>query len=212
MNKIHIITVKEREKEYNLVKSFWESYGWEVITEYNDNTKPSIGRNRILRKFYDSNDDWVCISDDDIVLMTEEEFKKHGSVKAQVGEVDYPKLNYRQFLTNNEQIFNNVDLPITFSPSRSVNLAGRWEMVRLAKQYNGSQIFNNHWVFERFPKPAGMFFHQNTKKKFNKEFFSNESLDGLGDWLWGMNQIQAGFVVGQLTNIVYKEISKNRSK
>ena len=64
---------------------------------------------------------------------------------------------------------NNEDLPISFSPVRSVNLAGRWNMVSLAKQYNASDLFNDNWVFERFPKTAAIVFHQNTKKKYNKD-------------------------------------------
>ena len=211
MNTVHIVTIKDREDVFTKTKEFWESYNWKVIPIYNENQHPCIARNKLLRNFYDSNDDWICIADDDLVLMTEKEFKELGSVKALVGEVDYPKLNYREFLKNNEQLFNNTDLPISFSPTRSVNLAGRWSMVRLAKQYNrwpDSQIFNNYWVFERFPKAAAIFFHQNIKKKFNKEFFQDESLDGLQDWSWAMDQIEAGFAVGQLTNIIYKEISK----
>ena len=81
-------------------------------------------------------------------------------------------------------------------------------MVSLAKQYNASDLFNTNWVFERFPKTAAIVFHQNTKKKYNKEFFYNESLEGLEDWVWAMDQIQAGFTPGQLTNIIYREISK----
>ena len=150
------------------------------------------------------------MSDDDILLYNEEEFKNHPGVKAVVDEPVYPNFNDKQFLTNNENLFNNEDLPISFSPTRSVNLAGRWEMVRLSKLYRDyfDMLYNNNWVFERFPKTAALFFHQNTKKKFNKEFFFNESLDGLEDWPWAWDQIQAGFAVGQLTNIIYKEISK----
>ena len=38
MNKIHIITVKPREEVFVKTREFWESYGWEVIPTYNDNT------------------------------------------------------------------------------------------------------------------------------------------------------------------------------
>lgn len=207
MNKIHILTINDRKEVFEITKNFWESHGWEVIPEYNDNTKPAVGRNRILKKFYESDEDWIAMSDDDIILVDEKEFKEHGSIKALVGEVDYPKLNYRNFLTNNEKLFNNEDLPITFSFGRSVNLAGRWNMVSLAKQYNESDLFNNNWVFERFPKTAAIVFHQNTKKKYNKEFFYNESLEGLEDWVWAMDQIEAGYTPAQLTNICYSECS-----
>ena len=104
MHTIHILTIKEREEEYNQVKSFWEGHGWKVIPFYNDGKKPAIGRNQILKNFYESNDDWICISDDDLILVDEKEFREHGSIKALVGEVDYPKLNYRNFLINNEQM------------------------------------------------------------------------------------------------------------
>ena len=211
MNTVQLITTKAREEVFVKTKEFWESYDWKVIPIYNDKQHPSKARNKLLRNFYDSNEDWICIADDDQVLMTEEEFKDFGAVRTIVGEVDYPKLNYRQFLTNNEQIFNNENLPISFGPSSCVNLAGRWNMVRLAKQYNDSQIFNDNWVFERFAKVAYILFQQNTKKKFNKEFFQDTSIGGLEDWEFSMQQIDNGFATARLDNIICKEISKRTS-
>ena len=207
MNKIHIITVKPREEVFVKTREFWESYGWEVIPTYNDNTHPSLGRNKLLRKFYDSNDDWLCIADDDIILVSEEEFREHGSVKAIHGEINYPRLNYREFLTNNEQLFNNKTLPTCFGAVSSVNLAGRWNMVNLAKQYNNSQVFDNHWVFERSIKLAGICFIQNIKKKYDKEFFQDENIPAAEDWEFAMQLIDNGFSTALLNNIQFKENS-----
>ena len=84
-------------------------------------------------------------------------------------------------------------------------------MVKLAKHYNrwpDSQIFNNYWVFERFAKVHGIFFQQNTKKKFNKEFFQDTDIGGLEDWEFSMQQLDSGFTTARLENIIFKEISK----
>ena len=93
MNEIHILTIKSREEVFEKSKNFWESYGWKVIPTYNDGEHPSVGRNKILRKFYDSNDDWICVADDDIVLLNQDEFDNHPNVKYLEG-VKFPTLNY----------------------------------------------------------------------------------------------------------------------
>ena len=54
-----MITIKDRADIFEQSKLWWESFGWEVIPVYNDDNSPAVGRNKILRKFYDSNDDWV---------------------------------------------------------------------------------------------------------------------------------------------------------
>ena len=209
MKKIHILTINDRKEVFEITKNFWESHGWEVIPEYNDNTKPAIGRNRILKKFYESDDDWIAMADDDVILTDEEFFINNGTVKATVDEIEYPKLNLNTFLSDNENIFNSPNLPTTFSAIRLVNMTGRFELTRLAKDYSlNKDLYDNNWVFERQSKIAGVIFHQNTKKKFNKEFFFDENLEAAEDWEWCFRQIDEGFSIGQLVNILYREVSK----
>ena len=167
MNEIHILTIKSREEVFEKSKNFWESYGWKVIPTYNDGEHPSVGRNKILRKFYDSNDDWICVADDDIVLLNQDEFDNHPNVKYLEG-VKFPTLNYIDFLTNNERLFESEFLPTSFCPTNPVGVEGMWVCQRLSKVYGE---YKRHWVFERLTNLSCMFFHRNTKKLYDKEFF-----------------------------------------
>ena len=212
MNKVHIITIKNRADIFEQSKLWWESFGWEVIPVYNDNNGPAVGRNKVLREFYDSNDDWVCIADDDAVLLTEDVFKsryvnsglkKHLNLK---DDLTFPNLDYKHFLTNNEKIFENKLLPTTFSAVRQIGQAGRFEVIKLLENIN-NEVFKNNWIFERNPKLAHLYFHQNTKKKYNKEFYQNEELPCCEDWEWSIRQINAGLTTATLTNIIADQIA-----
>jgi|TARA_Y100000310_G_scaffold204791_1_gene205039 hypothetical protein len=215
LNKIHIITIKDRVDIFEKSKVWWESFGWEVIPVYNDGNGIGVGRNKVLRKFYDSNDDWVCIADDDAILLTEDIFKSryvNSGLKSHLNlseDLTFPKLDYKHFLTNNEKLFKNKYLPTTFTAIRQIGLQGRFEIIDLLKNIN-NDVYKNNWIFHRAPKVFGtLCFHQNTKKKYNKEFYqkNRKELPSLQDWEWSIQQINAGLTTAVLTNIIINDIT-----
>lgn len=64
---IHILTTTNSKRLPDTVK-FWHEHGWQVRPHYNDGLFPSYGRNHILQRFYDSDEEWMCMCDDDITL------------------------------------------------------------------------------------------------------------------------------------------------
>tara|TARA_Y100000034_G_scaffold29616_1_gene35925 strand:+ start:2525 stop:3442 length:918 start_codon:yes stop_codon:yes gene_type:complete len=215
MNKIHIITIKDRSELFDQVKEWWEKHNWIVEPIYNDGQLPRVGWNKALRKFYDSNEDWVCIADDDIILLDEDGFKDrlvkmmtpHFNLSDDLG---YPDLNYREFLSNNEELFNNEFLPTSFEPIHQMGPDGRFEIIRLLKTLDSDMsTYNDNWVFVRHAKISKIRFHRNTKKMYNKEFFwkTITELTSLSDWDWTFQQLDAGLTTGRLTNIISDEIS-----
>ena len=69
-NRIDLLTCKGRPKITNRTVSWWQSYGWEVITWDNTGSLPAVGRNRILDDYAKSNKDVLIMADDDITLYT----------------------------------------------------------------------------------------------------------------------------------------------
>lgn len=205
MNKIHLLTTKSRKDVCEETISIWESYGWEIDITYNDNKHPSFGRNKILRKFYDSNEDWLCMADDDVYILNEEQFKNHGNVKF-LGDVDLPKLNYKKFLTDNDEIFNYEYAPTAFMGTHINKIGGMFTSKRLRDAYLTPE-YDNNWVFERVYKFAQLYFIQNIKKKYNKEIFQDTTLEAAEDWDFAMQLVDKGFTTAWLTNIIQAEVT-----
>jgi|2_EtaG_2_1085320.scaffolds.fasta_scaffold40950_2 hypothetical protein len=119
----------------------WQKQGWEVVVEWNDGQHLVAARNRILKRFYESNDKWCAMADDDCIL-------------------DEHKGDVTEFIQNPIDVLNKCPPHIsTVIPMNPIHQ-------RIAYTHR-QPIYKTHWRFERDTMPhCKIAFHRQTGKHF----------------------------------------------
>jgi hypothetical protein len=179
--KIYILATKQRSAITEYSVEYWRSIGWQPIVEYNDDQLPAIGRNRILKKFYDSLDPWLALADDDITLWNDK------------------CKNFSEFISDPISVLEKTpDYISTVVPINPYSF-------RVTSTHL-DPIYNTHWRYDRdFVIPGKITFHRNTGFKF----FQLTHLPALEDQEWAFQQLKAGFITARLNNIVLREKGKS---
>ena len=134
MMRVDILTTRDRDTA--VVNDFWTSHGWTPV--YHDNTgqPPGAGRNLILKEFYASGREWICIADDDIVF-------------------DTARGQAQQFLAQPSALLDKISSEIT-SFGVMNNIHHRVDITL------NNPVVNHNWVFLRNYWIGCLMFHRNT--------------------------------------------------
>lgn len=132
--RVDILTTSDRNTA--VVNDFWTSHGWTPV--YHDNTgqPPGAGRNQILKEFYASGREWICIADDDIVF-------------------DTARGQAQQFLAQPSALLDKISSEIT-SFGVMNNIHHRVDITL------NNPVVNHNWVFLRNYWIGCLMFHRNT--------------------------------------------------
>lgn len=172
--KINILSISTSTR-VKQTQTFFENENWNVSIYNNDNKFPSYGRNNILEEFYNSNDEWCCICDDDITLHKGR------------NETDY-------FLANTETFLQMVPKCIT----TFWGLNGILDATNIIQK---GDKHTKHWSFKREWNGGKMIFVRNTGKKY----YQRTDLDYAEDAEFMCQQLADGLWTGKLENIVLRE-------
>lgn len=179
---IHILTTTNRADILKQNLNFWQEIGWQTHIEYNDNCLPALGRNRILKQFYNSDQEWLCMADDDTILSN-----KWGS--------------FAEFIRNPLDVL--AQLPKCVSTVIPMNPIWLRPAVTLKQP-----IYQTHWRFERdFTVTGKLVFHRRT----SHQFYQRLDLDAWEDAEWAFQQLVVGYHCVRLNNIVLREITGKSS-
>jgi len=171
---IHILCTKQRQSQ----ATWWKEQGYTVQEHFNDGKLPSQGRNKILEDFYNGNEEWICICDDDVVLDTK------------WGNTDYFLKNSPALLQRIPQYINIV---VPLNPT----------VIRLNNTLT-QPVYQTHWRLERETFPTGKIIWHRRSKHIKQ----HESIPALSDSIWGFDHWLNGGCCMRLNNIVLKETSK----
>ena len=205
LNKIHIVTIDSRKEIFEQTKSWWESHGWEVISLNNTDTLLAEGRNKFLKEFYKSDDDWIIISDDDLILWED-------GMKI-VGFPDWDRTNSinttETFLTDNSTFFNNIpDQTVLVTPARGISFspATRFDIWSYRYLYNNDYC-KDSWMLVHTKEIAGIMMMKNTKKHLDKEFYQDAVIPSLEDLEFAIQILDAGYNTAAVINIAYNSLT-----
>lgn len=179
---VNVLAVKNRttkrtkENITDRTVAWWEGKGFNVHVEYNDGQLPAYGRNRILQKFYASNEPWLCMIDDDITL-------------------DETRGDYAEFLSDPVSVLSKT--PEHISSVHALNNIH----IRVDYTYK-DPIYKTHWRFERDFNMSKIVFHKRT----GNEWYQRTDIPALEDYDWAFQQLKDGYVCSRLNNIVLKEM------
>jgi len=148
----------------------------------------AAARNEILSNFYETNEDWCAIFDNDIGVYHD----------------DKDRLDTKEFIANPlallEQLTGKVGAFAPFHPQHTP-----YDCLRSGGDWN-SDVKNN-WVFLPTIQLNGLVFHSNYKKIFGKELYYDTNLDIMDDLDFAIQLWREGIFVGKLQNVFMKEFS-----
>ena len=171
---IKILSISDSQR-VDVTKAYYESYGWDVQVYNNDGKFPSYGRNNILEDFYNSNDEWTCICDDDITLSPDR------------NEVEY--------------FMNNVDKILNKLPSYVSVFWGLNGCVVPYLKIQENPICHQHWVFRRDWNGGKMIFVRNMGKRYYQR--TDLTYDEDAEYIY--QQMKDGLWTGRCDNIILRE-------
>ena len=171
---INILSISTS-KRIQQTKTFYEDHKWNVNVFNNDGKFPSYGRNAILESFYDSDQEWCCICDDDITLFDD-------------------RNETAWFLANTKQFLSMIPKCIT----TFWGMNGILDPVNIIQQ---GDEHTKHWRFKRDWNGGKMIFVRNTGKRY----FQRTDLDYAEDAEFMYQQLKDGSWTGKLENIVLRE-------
>jgi len=174
---IHMLATHSRTP----VSSWWEAQGYTVHLHHNDGVHPGHGRNQILQDFYQSDQEWLCMADDDVIL------------DSKWGDSEY-------FLQHSEHILsrvpNHVNVLVPLNPT----------LIRLNHTLS-QPIYQTHWILERETFPTGKLVWHRRSRLIQQ----HTHIPALEDGIWGFEHWLGGGCVMRLNNIVLKEKSQPSS-
>lgn len=197
--------VREKRKEYHFKQLEWlfaqgfnPSDIWISSKDYDQNeffpgvvyfdrpsTKvaipPALGRNQLLRAWYETDDDWCLLLDNDSILD------------------DRNQGNIIEWLEHNA--LSEVDAFVPVNPGAP----GRGAFNRLWED----RAVQDNWVFERGELKGSLMFLKNLKKHHNKELYFDEGdrCKSAEDYFFGFDMVELGMVPMWCNNIVLKELA-----
>jgi len=174
---IHLLTTDSRTSQ----AEWWQQQGWQVTEFNNTDQPPGVGRNRMLQAFYQSDQEWLCMCDDDVILDT------------RWGDTEY-------FLKHTDQVLAKIP--------RHINIVVPLNPTVIRLQHTLSQpIYSTHWRLERETFPTGKLVWHRRSRLIQQ----HTHIPALEDSIWGFEHWLGGGCVMRLNNIVLKEKSQPSS-
>lgn len=170
---IHMLTTKARTSQ----AEWWQQQGYEVVEHHNDGLFPSVGRNQMLEHFYNSDQEWLCMCDDDVILDT------------RWGDTEYFLQHAPAVLSKMPQ---HVNIIVPLNPT----------LIRLHHTLQ-QPIYQTHWRLERETFPTGKLVWHRRSTLIRQ----HENITALEDGIWGFEHWLNGGCIMRLNNIVLKEKS-----
>lgn len=150
-----------------------------------------VSRNRILKDFYASDDDWMVMTDNDLSIY-DYSHEQHLD-----GEIIFEKLpGLLQQITGKIASFHINNPRSTDVCQSRYKVDGKWDPLLI-----------DNWVFANCIKYGGMIFTSNTRKHFGKEYYNWDDLESHEDWEWRSQMAVDGLVTARLCNLFLKEFS-----
>ena len=155
---------------------------------------PSIGRNILLKHFYQTSDDWAVFADNDAILYDDDTHADSHHFIAEFKKIDPKDIKYVAAIT-----------PID----------GRQTPFRATLETNGWQ---KNWILKRKNNLKGsLFVMKNMKKAFNEEIYFDETFGADGKFIpyedldFAITITKKNYGVYEMQNIILKEIGSNIS-